>query len=65
MIRVVDADCTADLVNTQGRGFEQVAGDTDSPPVQVLERCDTIVSPNSRQMRYLLVLNLASKSSRE
>ena len=43
MIRVVDADCTADLVNTQGRGFEQVAGDTDSPPVQVLERCDTIV----------------------
>ena len=43
MIRIVDADCTADLVNTQGRGFEQVAGDTDSPPVQVLERCDTIV----------------------
>ena len=43
MICIVDADCTADLVNTQGRGFEQVAGDTDSPPVQVLERCDTIV----------------------
>ena len=43
MIRVVDADCTADLVNTQGRGFEQVAGNTDSPPVQVLKRSDAVV----------------------
>ena len=36
MIRIVNADCTADLVNTQGGSFEQVAGNTDSPLVQIL-----------------------------
>ncbi len=43
MIRIVNADCTADLVNTQGGSFEQVAGNTDSPLVQILERCDAVV----------------------
>ncbi len=43
MIRIVNANRTADFMNAQGGGFEQMAGDTDSPPVQVLKRSDAVV----------------------
>ena len=43
MICIVNADCTANLVNAQRGSFKQVAGNTDSPPVQVLERRDAVV----------------------